>query len=167
MNLGIVARGFSAAHIPGRSAYTSISRSGWSLIPLTSALRAHTLWHHVYFPCCKVSGSWRGCGGQLESTFNHQLSGVGSVSMPALRRKDNCPAGGWGVGEGLCNSPPHSVCILKFHYCYSLRLYRELLTLAEYCDFQQTTSDFPPPLGAQCFTCDSGNSGFGISKQLH
>ena len=35
--------------------------------------------------------------GQLESTFNHhrlKLSGVGNVSVPALRRKDNCPAGG-------------------------------------------------------------------------
>ena len=109
MNSGIVGRGFSAACIPGRSAYRSISGSRWSLIPLTSTLRAQSCLHvylHVYLPCCKASGQLErmwwivGCllpqRGQLESTFNHhrlKLSGVGNVSVPALRRKDNCPAG--------------------------------------------------------------------------
>ena len=101
MNLGIVARGFSAAHIPGRSAYTSISGSRWSLIPLTSTLRAQ-LCCHVFLPCCKAVGEGMVDSGLFVATERtagvHVQSPVewyiGNVSVPALRRKDNCPARG-------------------------------------------------------------------------
>ena len=107
MNSGIVARRFlGAVCIPGRSVYRSISGSRWSLIPLTNALRAQSYLHMYRSLFCKTSGQLErmwwivGCflpqSGHLESTFNHhnlKMSGVGNVSVPALRRKDNFPAG--------------------------------------------------------------------------
>ena len=79
-------------------------RSRWSLIPHTRALRKQSCLH-VYLPCWKASGQLERLWwivvcllpqrGQLESTFSRhhlKLSGVGNVSVPALRSKDNRPA---------------------------------------------------------------------------
>ena len=101
----MVAGGFSLVLIPGRSAYKTVSGSRWSLIPRAKTWSAQSCLQ-VYLPCCRASEQlermwWMvGClfphnghRGSIFSRHRLRLSGVGRVSVPALRRKDSWPAG--------------------------------------------------------------------------
>ena len=52
---GLVDIGLSFARIPGRYAYSIISLSRCSWMPLTKAKRPLSC-HQVYLPCCNASG---------------------------------------------------------------------------------------------------------------
>ena len=118
----MVAGGFSLVLIPGRSPYKTVSGSRWFLIPRAKTWSAQSCLQ-VYLPCCRASEQlermwWMvGClfphNGHRGSIFSRQrprLSGVGRVSVPALRRKDSWPAG------RPCRTLPHFIYILEFSY---------------------------------------------------
>ena len=101
---GMVDTGLLLALKPGRSAYRVASLSRCSLMPSTRVMRPQ-LCRQVYLPCCSASEQlermwWmvgclcpqRGKLGSVLSLQHLRFSGVGRVPVPALKRKDSCPA---------------------------------------------------------------------------